>query len=57
MATAPQKSRKQRALSVLETQLSNSVKTEKGTTDVKIPLTEADVKRIKKGIEILKTRV
>ena len=57
MATAPQKSRKQRALSVLETQLSNSVKTEKGTTDVKIPLTESDVKRIKKEIEILKTRV
>jgi len=57
MATAPQKSRKQRALSVLETQLNNSVKTEKGTTDVKVPLTEADVKRIKKEIEILKTRV
>ena len=57
MATAPQKSRKQRALSVLETQLSNSVKTEKGTRDVKIPLTEADVKRIKKEIETLKTRV
>lgn len=57
MATAPQKSRKKRALEVLETQLSNSVKTEKGTRDVKIPLTESDVKRIKKEIEILKTRI
>jgi len=57
MATAPQKSRNKRALEVLETQLSNSVKTEKGTRDVKIPLTESDVKRIKKEIEILKTRI
>jgi hypothetical protein len=42
---------------MLEKQLKNGVKTEKGTRDVKIPLTDSDVKRINKEIDNLKTKV
>ena len=45
------------ALVRLEKQLKSGVKTAKGTFDKKEPLTEKDVKRIKKNIEILKERV
>jgi hypothetical protein len=38
---------------MLEKQLKSGVKTQKKTTDVKVPLTETDIKRIKKEIEIL----
>jgi NAD(P)H-dependent FMN reductase len=57
MATSAQKSRNARVLEALETQLKNGVKTQKKTTDVKIPLTESDIKRIKKEIETLKGRI
>lgn len=54
MATTAKKSRQARALSMLEKQLASGVKTQKKTTDVKIPLTDSDKKRINKEIEILK---
>ena len=54
MATTAKKSRQARALAMLEKQLSNGVKTQKKTTDVKIPLTDSDKKRITKEIETLK---
>jgi hypothetical protein len=57
MATAAKRSRQQRALDVLEKQLKNGVKTEKGTMDTKTPLTDSDKKRIEKEIGILKTKV
>ena len=57
MATAAKRSRQQRVLEMLEKQLKNGVKTEKGTLDVKVPLTDSDVKRIVKEIENLKTKV
>ena len=57
MATVAKRSRQQRVLEVLEKQLKNGVKTEKGTRDTKIPLTDSDVKRINKEIETLKTKV
>jgi hypothetical protein len=53
MATAAKRSRQSRALVMLEKQLKSGVKTQKKTTDVKVPLTESDIKRIKKEIEIL----
>lgn len=56
MATTAKKSRQARALQVLEKQLKSGVKTKKKTTDVKIPLTDSDVKRINKEIEILKSK-
>ena len=57
MATAPQRSRQARALGMLEAQLSSGVKTEKKTTDVKVPLSDSDIKRINKEIEILRAKV
>jgi len=57
MATAAQKSRKSRVLEILEKQLGNGTKTQKKTMDVKVPLTESDIKRIKKEIEVLKSRI
>ena len=57
MATAAKRSRQQRVLEVLEKQLKNGVKTEKGTMNTKIPLTDSDKKRIEKEINILKTKV
>ncbi len=42
---------------MLEKQLKNGLKTEKGTQDVKVPLTDSDKKRINKEIETLKTKV
>lgn len=57
MATVLQKNRKVRVIEMREAQLKSGVKTQKKTRDVKIPLTEIDIKRIKKEIEILKTRI
>ena len=54
MATLAKKSRQERALAQFEAQLKSGVKTQKKTRDVKIPLTDADVKRINKEILILK---
>ena len=45
--------RRQRVLDRLTDQLKDSTKTQKKST-VKTPLTESDVKRIKKEVEILK---
>lgn len=56
MATIAKKSRQARVLEKLEKQLKSGVKTQKKTTDVKVPLTDADIKRINKEIEILKAR-
>lgn len=56
-ATVPQVSRKRRALDMLEQQLKDGTKTKKGTFDEKIPLTEKDIKRIKKEIKTLKERI
>jgi len=57
MATSAKKSRQSRALDVLEKQLQIGTKTKKKTTDIEVPLTESDIKRIKKEIEILKGRI
>jgi NAD(P)H-dependent FMN reductase len=57
MATAAKRSRQQRVLEMLEKQLKNGLKTEKGTRDVKVPLSDSDKKRINKEIETLKTKV
>jgi NAD(P)H-dependent FMN reductase len=57
MATAAKRSRQQRVLEVLEKQLKNGVKTEKGTMNTKIPLTDSDKKRIEREINNLKTKV
>ena len=56
MATAAKRSRQQRVLEVLEKQLKNGVKTEKGTMNTKIPLTDSDKKRIEREINNLKTK-
>ena len=55
--TLPQMSRKKRVLEMREAQLKAGTKTKKGTLDEKIPLSEKDVKRIKKEIETLKKRI
>jgi hypothetical protein len=57
MATAAKRSRQSRVLVMLEKQLKSGVKTQKGTYDVKIPLTESDIKRINKEIDILTKKV
>jgi len=57
MATLAQKSRRISVLEMRQNQLKSGTKTQKKTTDVKIPLTESDVKRINKEIEILKSRI
>ena len=57
MATIAQKIRKSRVIEMREKQLKSGVKTQKKTRDVKIPLTESDIKRIHKEIDVLKTRV
>jgi hypothetical protein len=57
MATLAQKTRKSSVLEMREKQLKSGVKTQKRTTDVKIPLTDNDIKRINKEIETLKSRV
>lgn len=57
MATAAKRSRQSRAIEMLEKQLKSGVKTKKKTTDVKVPLTDSDIKRINKELEILNKRV
>lgn len=57
MATLPQKIRKSRVLEMLTKQLATGSKTQKKTTDVKVPLTDFDKRRIEKEIEILSKRV
>jgi NAD(P)H-dependent FMN reductase len=57
MATAAKRSRQQRVLELFEKQLKSGVKTHKGTYDVKIPLTDSDIKRIEKEILNLKSKL
>jgi hypothetical protein len=57
MATAAKRSRQSRALSMLEKQLASGVKTEKGTRDSKVDLSDSDVKRLNKEICILQGRL
>jgi NAD(P)H-dependent FMN reductase len=57
MATVQKRSRQARVLSMLEAQLKSGVKTEKGTYDVKLPLTDSDRRRIEKEIDILKSKL
>ena len=56
MATAAIWSRQSRALDMLQNQLKSGVKTQKGTRDVKVPLTDSDKKRIEKEMGILQSR-
>lgn len=53
MATAAKRSRQSRVITMLEKQLKSGVKTQKKTTNVKVPLTDSDIKRINKEIETL----
>jgi len=57
MATTQRRSRQARALSMLEEQLKSGVKTEKGTRDKKVDLSDSDIKRLNKEIEILRNRL
>jgi NAD(P)H-dependent FMN reductase len=57
MATAAKRSRQSRALDMLQNQLKSGVKTQKGTMDVKVPLTDSDKKRIEKEMGILQSKV
>ncbi len=53
---AAKRSRQSRALDMLQNQLKSGVKTQKGTRDVKVPLTDSDKKRIEKEMGILQSR-
>ena len=57
MATAAKRSRQSRALDMLQNQLKSGVKTQKGTRDVKVPLTDSDKKRIEKEMGILQSKL
>lgn len=57
MATAAKRSRQSRVITMLEKQLKSGVKTQKKTTDVKVPLTDSDIKRINKELEVLNKSV
>ena len=56
MATIAKKSRQRNVIVMLEKQLKSGVKTQKKTTDVKVPLSDSDIKRINKELETLKSR-
>jgi len=49
--------RRKSALDLLQTQLKSGVKTQKGTVDKKVPLTDKDKGRIEREIVSLKERV
>lgn len=60
MTTVKKQSRQRRAKEMLEAQLKSGVKSEKidgKTTGKKVPMSEQDVKRIKKEIDILSNSV
>jgi hypothetical protein len=57
MATIVQKARKEKNIVRLEEQLKSGLKTVKKTTNTKTELNDSDIKRIKKEIETLKSRV
>ena len=54
MATTAKRSRRERTLMFLETQLKSGVKTLKGTRSEKVSLTDSDKRRIEKEINNLK---
>lgn len=57
MSTIPQQRRQEIALKRLQDQLASGEKTQKGTYDVKVPLTEKDIKRKKEEISNLKNKL
>jgi len=57
MATLVQKSRKENVIKRLESQLQSGNKTEKKSVDTKVSLTDSDIKRIKKELDVLKSRI
>jgi len=57
MGTVNQRSRRNRVLTILENQLKTGVKTQKGTSDLKVEITEFDKKRINKEITNLKNKI
>lgn len=57
MSTVPQKIRQAGSLSRLQSQLASGEKTQKGTYDVKVPLTERDIKLKNKEISNLKKKL
>jgi hypothetical protein len=57
MATLAQKLRKENVIKKLESQLQSGDKTEKKSVNVKVPLTDSDIKRIKKELDVLKSRI
>jgi hypothetical protein len=57
MATLVQKSRKENVIKRLESQLQSGNKTEKKSVNTKVSLTDSDIKRIKKELDVLKSRI
>ena len=57
MATLIQKARKENVIKRLESQLQSGNKTEKKSVDTKVSLTDSDIKRIKKELDVLKSRI
>jgi hypothetical protein len=57
MATLVQKLRKENVIKRLESQLQSGNKTEKKSVNTKVSLTDSDIKRIKKELDVLKSRI
>jgi hypothetical protein len=57
MATLIQKARKENVIKRLESQLQSGNKTEKKSVNTKVSLTDSDIKRIKKELDVLKSRI
>jgi|LakMenE18May11ns_1017448.scaffolds.fasta_scaffold9669302_1 hypothetical protein len=57
MATLEQKARKENVIKRLESQLQSGNKTEKKSVNTKVSLTDSDIKRIKKELDVLKSRI
>jgi hypothetical protein len=57
MATLEQKARKENVIKRLESQLKSGNKTEKKSVNTKVSLTDSDIKRIKKELDVLKSRI
>lgn len=57
MATLVQKVRKENVIKRLESQLQSGDKTEKKSLNTKVSLTDSDIKRIKKELDVLKSRI
>jgi hypothetical protein len=57
MAKLEQKARKENVIKRLESQLQSGNKTEKKSVNTKVSLTDSDIKRIKKELDVLKSRI